>query len=74
MPIKERKILKTKRKIDAQRKKKRWLQFVENLKILYEGFMKVAFEPGLEGYNITYFTLRQQFSWMDFNEWKCKMQ
>ena len=58
----------------------RWLQFLENLKILYEGFMKVAFELGLEEYNITYglninnSTLRQQFSWMDFHEWKCKMQ
>ena len=36
-----------------RKKKKRWLQFVENLKILYEGFMKVAFQLGLEGYNIT---------------------
>lgn len=54
--------------------------FVEDLKRLYERFMKAAFELGLEGYNIIYSlninnsTPREQPNWMNFHEWKCKMQ
>lgn len=39
--------LKTENNKDQERdvqKKKRWLQFVEDLKRFYEGFVKVAFE------------------------------
>lgn len=54
--------------------------FAEDLKSLYEEFMKVAFELGPEGYNIIYglninnSTPREQFNRMNFHEWKCKMQ
>lgn len=52
MPIKD-KIISTKKERDVQRNE-RELMFVEDLKSLYEGFMKVAFELGPEGYNIIY--------------------
>lgn len=77
MPIKE-KIIRTKKERDVQRNK-RWFHFVEDLKRLYAGFTKVAFELGLEGYSVIYrlyinnSTLREQFNWMDFHERKCKM-
>lgn len=35
-------------------RKKTWFPFVGDLKRFYEGFMKVAFELGLEGYPAIY--------------------
>lgn len=61
-------------------RKKTWFPFVEDLERFYEGFMKVAFELGLEGYHAIYgpnrnnSTSREEFNWVNLQQWKCKMQ